>query len=751
MPRNLFTASAAERPPMEGGEGLPVPPQGAGLEIDETLTLLERVERFSTSGASVQRLVHVREIAACAEEVGATEALSRIVPLLKIISTDPDVAVRETLVEQIVPLARVLLSEPDVQAGRKDGTAAANGSEATAKECVLRELVPLLTSLLSSGSQDASGNSPGLSEAAAEALLELAALIDAGDVGDTVLREVLCLAHDNEVEEHRVVATQLLGSLAPVLGYDLCCQYVLPELVCLADDPAFRVRKAAALRVGAVSTVVGPELTVGRLLPIFEVLARDEIWGVRKASVESLAEVSAVMPLEVRTGQLEKLMHEFHVDSSRWVRISACQALGPFIATLPADAISSALLEQFTQLANPSNPTAADSDVAYSCAYNFPGVAQAVGRERWADLAEAFGTLASNIQWKVRRTLSCSLHDIAAILGPELSESALLPTFDLFIKDLDEVKVGVIQHLAAFVGCLLPETRLQYLPILGEVRAETDNWRFRQLLASQLAEFGAAYDRAATLDTLLPLAFSLCTDSVAEVRQTAIGQVGKLLQPLALAAAAVPPPSEEHPLSPESEAYKEAEETFSILGEFVDTIVSMARAPSCHKRANCVQICASLLEGLPPPISLEKVLPALLPIVTDRVANVRLALATLVRGRLLAESSPFVSHPMTQQMLAALREDTDRDVLRQAHADVEGYEPPRYPYRCPKRSDRAGLSPSSATRAVATHAATDAAADVDDGFAGGLPSDGSAADLAEAVADEMGELNLGTVDEPGDR
>jgi hypothetical protein len=72
------------------------------------------------------------------------------------------------------------------------------------------------------------------------------------------------------------------------------------------------------------------------------------------------------------------------------------------------------------------------------------------------------------------------------------------------------------------------------------------------------------------------------------------------------------------------------------------------------------------------------------------------------------------------------------------------------------RSDRASLSPSSATRAAATHEATDAAAadvddDVDDSFAGGLPSDGSAADLAEAVANEMGELNLGTVDEPGDR
>ena len=449
----------------------------SGLEIDESLSLLERIERFCASGVSVQRLVHVREIAACAEEVGAGEAVARIVPLLKVVVTDPDMSVRQALAEQLVPLAKVLLSEPEARATSPGGSDEPDPSSPTAKESVLSELVPLLTSLLSGGPQDAGGNPPGMAEAASEALLELAKLIDASDVGDTVLRAVLCLAHDNEVEENRVVATQLLGSLAPILGFDLCCQYVLPELICLADDPAFRVRKAAALRVGAVSTVVGPELTVGRLLPVFEVLARDEIWGVRKASVESLAEVSAVMPLEVRTGQLEKLMHEFHADSSRWVRISACQALGPFIATLPPEEISTALLEQFTQLANPTNPSAADADVAYNCAFNFPGVAQAVGRARWSEIAEAFSTLAGNIQWKVRRTLSCSLHDLAAILGAELAETELLPTFDLFIKDLDEVKVGVIQHLAAFVGALAPETRLQYLPVLAEVPAAVSDPR----------------------------------------------------------------------------------------------------------------------------------------------------------------------------------------------------------------------------------------------------------------------------------
>ena len=34
------------------------------LEIDENLTLLERIERFCAAGALVQRLVHVRELSA---------------------------------------------------------------------------------------------------------------------------------------------------------------------------------------------------------------------------------------------------------------------------------------------------------------------------------------------------------------------------------------------------------------------------------------------------------------------------------------------------------------------------------------------------------------------------------------------------------------------------------------------------------------------------------------------------------------
>ena len=38
-------------------------------------------------------------------------------------------------------------------------------------------------------------------------------------------------------------------------------------------------------------------------------------------------------------------------------------------------------------------------------------------------------------------TLSYSLHEVAHIIGPALAEDTLLDTFDLFLHDLDDVKV----------------------------------------------------------------------------------------------------------------------------------------------------------------------------------------------------------------------------------------------------------------------------------------------------------------------
>ena len=54
-------------------------------------------------------------------------------------------------------------------------------------------------------------------------------------------------------------------------------------------------------------------------------------------------------------------------------------------------------------------------------------------------------------QWKVRRTLAFSIHELAIIVGDEITNKDLVKVFDEFIKDLDEVRIGVLKHLGDFL------------------------------------------------------------------------------------------------------------------------------------------------------------------------------------------------------------------------------------------------------------------------------------------------------------
>ena len=67
-----------------------------------------------------------------------------------------------------------------------------------------------------------------------------------------------------------------------------------------------------------------------------------------------------------------------------------------------------------------------------------------------------FESLVKDPRWKVRRTLSFSLHEIARILGPDLTETELMPVLIEFMKDIDDVKEGVNQNLPRFIEVLKP-------------------------------------------------------------------------------------------------------------------------------------------------------------------------------------------------------------------------------------------------------------------------------------------------------
>ncbi|XP_034803184.1 serine/threonine-protein phosphatase 4 regulatory subunit 1-like isoform X3 [Pan paniscus] len=196
------------------------------------------------------------------------------------------------------------------------------------------------------------------------------------------------------------------------------------------------------------------------------------------------------------------------------------------------DVIPQLLLDQYVSMTDPARAQTVDTDIAKHCAYSLPGVALTLGRQNWHCLKDTYETLASDVQWKVRRTLAFSIHELAVILGDQLTAADLVPIFNGFLKDLDEVRIGVLKHLYDFLKLLHEDKRRDYLYQLQEfvVTDNSRNWRFRYELAEQLILILELYSPNDVYDYLMHIALKLCADQVSEVRWISFKLVVAILQ-----------------------------------------------------------------------------------------------------------------------------------------------------------------------------------------------------------------------------
>lgn len=530
--------------------------------------------------------------------------------------------------------------------------------------CLGDELLPLIATLLVDPQ-------PEVRTAAGETLVTMASYIKRDDLGPRVLTIVLSLAHDDDQEELRMLAAVLLNELADTLGPDLCYQFVTSEIICLAEDPVFRVRKAAATNLDAICRTSGPTHTAKRILPAFIQLTQDDIWGVRKACTESMVAVSKCLDPTVRVNELVPVMERFINDSSKWVRASAASYLGPFLGTLPGNRITPLLLSHYIRMGlphdtNSSNSTGlhsssssaipgttntsgtntgtnnssassgstttntytnsilhnlparigsdpAEAELAVHCAFSFPAVTLTLGRTRWSELRSLFTSLSRDIQLKVRRPLSHSLHELARILGPEISESDLIPAMELYLRDNDEVKAGVIKSFASFLSILSVPARDAYVPVLEELRTGSlpHNWRFRRMLALQLSSFAVLFSAQVTYDIVVPFAVALLKDTVAVVRDEAVQGISALINRLGT-----------------SDAVQQM--------NFINTLLSFSTAPSYRDRLLFVHIASNVSKHCDVNLFRRHFMEPLLALVNEKVRNVRVALAFFLGSYTLA-------------------------------------------------------------------------------------------------------------------
>ncbi|CAL8339442.1 unnamed protein product [Lota lota] len=305
------------------------------------------------------------------------------------------------------------------------------------------------------------------------------------------------------------------------------------------------------------------------------------------------------------------------------------------------------LLDQYLSMTDPDRAQTVDTEIAKHCAFSLPGVALTLGRQNWHCLKDTYETLATDVQWKVRRTLAFSIHELAVILGDQLTAADLVPIFNGFLKDLDEVRIGVLKHLFDFLKLLHAEKRREYLYQLQEfmVTDNSRNWRFRYELAEQLILIVELYSHYDVYDYLRQIALTLCSDKVSQVRWISYKLVVEILQKLYASGA-------------------------NDLGlNFINELI--VRFCHCNKwvgRQAFAFICQAVVEEdcMPMDQFAQHLLPSLLSLSSDSVANVRVLVAKALRQSVMEKAyfkepgCPFSDE--LEETVMALQTDKDRDV-----------------------------------------------------------------------------------------
>ncbi|XP_063986854.1 serine/threonine-protein phosphatase 4 regulatory subunit 1-like isoform X2 [Diachasmimorpha longicaudata] len=306
------------------------------------------------------------------------------------------------------------------------------------------------------------------------------------------------------------------------------------------------------------------------------------------------------------------------------------------------------LIDFFVSMANSETWwTLASAEIPRFCAFYFPAVVLTLGRENWGMLKVAYGYLSDAREYKVRRTMASSIHEVAMILGAELSAQDLLPIYDGFVKDLDEVRIGALKHLATFLKVLTPVDRCQFLPkIKGFLTQNTEwnacTWRFREEIARRLLETIPLYDPCDIYTHIAPLSFPLLVDKVAAVRHMALALVTQIISYL----------STDH----------------TRVTAMIQDLRMMLTDNSLRwtYRQTYALLCASLLsnEAISGERFSKELLPCLLSLSSDVVPNVRLCVVrtlTSQRCKMLNTLGPEQFAKINQQV-QAFRHDPDRDV-----------------------------------------------------------------------------------------
>ena len=237
---------------------------------------------------------------------------------------------------------------------------------------------------------------------------------------ESIMKLTLDLAHEEGNEKLRETAVKLINEIAPEMGQEVCEFFIVHEICSLGHDPKSNVRQAVAKNLVSISKCVSLDCFQKRLFPLYkDTLTQDKEEKVRKTCADIVAEFTKESQIDKTATDLQNLYYGFLQDQySKIVRGTAFQNIGPFIACFKDHSTIDQRIINF--FINTTEKTTS-KDVTYYASINFPAFIYVTGEADWNRYRKLYLKLASSQDAMTKKTIACSVHELARILGHKIT------------------------------------------------------------------------------------------------------------------------------------------------------------------------------------------------------------------------------------------------------------------------------------------------------------------------------------------
>ena len=197
---------------------------------------------------------------------------------------------------------------------------------------------------------------------------------------------------------------------------------------------------------------------------------------------------------------------------------------------------------EVNSMENDYNKQTTEKDLSYYFAYNFPAILFCYGKKYWNELKDIYYDFCFEEDLAIRLSIISSFHEIANIVGKDMTQNELLPIYDKFLESNDNYEQKLaIKNLPQILIKVDKKVKERYYKYFEPVSIFIDNtgnkvrnfnflnWKNKLNVIEGILCYYNLYDNDIIYNSILPQCISFSLDKYYKVRKTSSKVLATLL------------------------------------------------------------------------------------------------------------------------------------------------------------------------------------------------------------------------------